>query len=105
MIAADRRQLRQAVAGLDVGEVDVLAEALAGDLEGVATALYADISAIGPDEIEAMKPSPASAARVATAPTVPREVRAEDAIACPPRLSPACALRCCSCSAATARPS
>jgi pimeloyl-ACP methyl ester carboxylesterase len=50
----------------------------AGDLEGVLTTHYREDVGLAPQEIEQMKVSPAWPARLATAHTVPREMRAEE---------------------------
>ena len=50
----------------------------AGDREGVLTTLYREVVGMSPHEIEQLKSSPAWPARVATAPTLPRESRAEE---------------------------
>lgn len=50
----------------------------AGDHEAVLTTLYREVVGIPPDEIEQLRASPAWPARLATAPTLPRESRAEE---------------------------
>ncbi|HZW03745.1 MAG TPA: alpha/beta hydrolase [Anaerolineaceae bacterium] len=51
----------------------------AGDRAGVLTAHYREAVGMSPEEIEAMKASPAWPARLASAHTLPREMRAEEA--------------------------
>jgi len=48
----------------------------AGDREGALTIFYNDIAMISPEEIEMLRSLPIWAARVALAPTIPREMRA-----------------------------
>ncbi len=50
----------------------------AGDREGVLTTLYREVVMIPVHEIEQLKASPAWLTRLATAPTLPRETRAEE---------------------------
>jgi pimeloyl-ACP methyl ester carboxylesterase len=50
----------------------------ADDREGLLTMLYREIVMMSPDDFEAMKSSPAWAARLASAHTVVREARAEE---------------------------
>lgn len=49
-----------------------------GDHEGVVKAMYADFAGMPPHEIELLTASPAWPARVVTAHTIPRELRAEN---------------------------
>jgi pimeloyl-ACP methyl ester carboxylesterase len=48
----------------------------AGDREGALTTFYRDIAMISPEEIEMLRSLPVWPARVALAPTIPREIRA-----------------------------
>jgi pimeloyl-ACP methyl ester carboxylesterase len=50
----------------------------AGDQEGALTTFYRDIVLMSPEELEMMRSLPVWPARVAMAPTIPREARAED---------------------------
>jgi pimeloyl-ACP methyl ester carboxylesterase len=77
---------------LDEAESGVTAEQLArmeallaaGDREGVIKYRYSDIAGMSADEVAGMASSSSWPARVATAPTIPPETRAEDAYRLPP---------------------
>ena len=61
------------------GSIDAAEEALAvGDHDRVITEVLTRVLEMGPDDVAAMRSSPGWPARLATAPTVPRECRAEE---------------------------
>jgi len=55
------------------------AQLAAGDREGLLTTLYREVAGLSSDDVAALKAAPAWPARVATAHTVLREARAEEA--------------------------
>lgn len=61
------------------GAIDAAEQALAaGDHDRVITEVLIRVLEMGPDDVAAMRSSPGWPARLATAPTVPRECRAEE---------------------------
>lgn len=61
------------------GSIDTVEQALAtGDHDRVITEVLTGVLEMGPDDVAAMRSSPSWQARLATAPTVPRECRAEE---------------------------
>lgn len=61
------------------GSIEAIEEAVAaGDREGALLAVYVGILEMTDEEVEAMRSSPLWSTRLATAPTIPRECRAED---------------------------
>lgn len=70
---------RPGVAMYLAGLIDRMERLLkSGDLEGVLISHYRDNVGLSPEEIEALKGSPAWPERLATAHTLPREMRAEE---------------------------